>query len=162
MQQTHHPGTTAAIPTSTLATGTPTALHVRSGKPSWVLDSGANEHMTGELSLFSSPVIPVSQSVRIADGSTVHIQSKGDVCLSSHITLSSVLHVPNFTYNLMSISRLVKDLNCVVIFSPSGCLLQDSISKKILGRGYERDGTTLVILRECFIFRSSCICFAIF
>ena len=60
--------------------------------------------------------------------------------LSLDILLSSVLHVPNFTFNLLSVSRLAKSLNCTIIFLPYHCLLQDLNSKKIFGRGYERDG----------------------
>jgi hypothetical protein len=52
--------------------------------------------MTGESSIFSLPLIPVTQSVSLVDGSTSHISHKGDVCLSSDIMLSSVLYIPNF------------------------------------------------------------------
>jgi hypothetical protein len=131
---------TPTAPIATIATGTPTACHVRSEAPTWVLDSGANDHMTGEPSLFSSPLIPITQSVCLADSSTSHISHKGDVFLSSDILLSSVLHVPNFAFNLLSVSRLAKSLNCAVIFLPYHCLLQDLNSKKIFGRGYERNG----------------------
>ena len=136
-----HITTTTAPLTAILATGTPTTLHVQIGNPVWILDSGANDHMIGELSLFSSSLSPIAQTVRIADGSTiVYIRNKGDVSLSPHITLTSVLHVLNFAYNLLSVSRLTRDLDCVVLFSPHSCLLQDRISRKIFGRGYERDG----------------------
>uniref|UniRef100_A0A2N9IGT2 Integrase catalytic domain-containing protein n=1 Tax=Fagus sylvatica TaxID=28930 RepID=A0A2N9IGT2_FAGSY len=131
---------TSIAPTTTIATGTPTAFHVRSGEPIWVLDSGANDHMTGESSIFSSPLIPVTQSVSLADGSTSHISHKGDVFLSSDIMLSSILHIPNFAFNLLSVSRLAKSLNCAIIFLPFHCLLQDLSSKKIFGRGYECNG----------------------
>ena len=47
---------TPTAPTATIATGTSTA----SEAPTWVLDSGANDHMTGEPSLFSSPLIPIT------------------------------------------------------------------------------------------------------
>uniref|UniRef100_A0A2N9IL56 Integrase catalytic domain-containing protein n=1 Tax=Fagus sylvatica TaxID=28930 RepID=A0A2N9IL56_FAGSY len=103
---------TPIAPTATIATVTPTACHVTSEAPTWVLDSGANDHMTGESSLFSSPLIPITQSVCLADNSTSHISHKGDVFLSSDILLSSVLHVPNFAFNLLSVSRLAKSLNC--------------------------------------------------
>jgi hypothetical protein len=114
---------TPTAATATIATGTPTACHVRSKAPTWVLDSGANNHMTGEPSLFSSPLIPITQSVCLADSSTSHISHKGDVFLSSDILLSYVLHVPNFAFNLLSVSRLAKSLNCVVIFLSYHCLL---------------------------------------
>ena len=109
--------------TATLATGTPTAFHAKTGHPTWVLDSGANDHMTGKLSIFSSPVVPIHQTICLADGSTSTIQHKGDVCLSPNITLSSVLHVPNFAFNLLSVSRLAKSFNCAVIFLSDCCLL---------------------------------------
>lgn len=127
-------------PTAAIVAETPIALHGKSGHPTWILDSGANNHMTGELATFTSPVTSIHQSVCIADGSSIPNRSQGDARLSSDITLSSVYYVPNFAYNLLSVSRLTKDLNCAVVFLPSRCLLQDLTSKKIFGRGYERDG----------------------
>ncbi|GFY96881.1 dihydroxyacetone kinase [Actinidia rufa] len=70
----------------------PTALHGKSGHPTWILDSGANNHMTGELTTFTSPITSVNQSVCIANGSSIPIRSQGDARLSSDITLSSVYH----------------------------------------------------------------------
>ncbi|TXG53235.1 hypothetical protein EZV62_022404 [Acer yangbiense] len=69
--------TPASTPT-TLLSGTHTAFHVCSGSHKWVLDSGTNDHMTGELSLFTSPLTHVHASVRVADGSVTAISSKGD------------------------------------------------------------------------------------
>ena len=135
-----HTHDTPTAPTVTIATGTSTAFHVRTGEPTWVLDSGVNDHMTGESSLFSSPLIPITQSVSLTNGSTSHISHKGDVILLSDIMLSSVLHVPNFAFNLLSVSCLTKSLNCAVIFLPYHCLLQDLNLRKIFGKGYERDG----------------------
>ncbi|GFS43548.1 hypothetical protein Acr_00g0085710 [Actinidia rufa] len=66
------------------------------------LASGADDHMTGELSLFTSHLSSIDQFVRIADGSAVHVRSKGKIRLSSQLTLSSVLYVPDFAYNLLS------------------------------------------------------------
>ncbi|GFZ03339.1 hypothetical protein Acr_15g0019470 [Actinidia rufa] len=92
-------------PTTAIVAETPTALHGKSGHPTWILDSGANNHMTGELATFTSPITSVHQSICIADGSSIPIRSQGDARLSSDITLSS-----------------------------------DLTSKKIFGKGYERDG----------------------
>ncbi|GFZ03452.1 tetraticopeptide domain-containing thioredoxin [Actinidia rufa] len=46
----HHPSGSIA----TLATGTLTAFHAKTGHPTWVLDFGANDHMTGTPSLLGS------------------------------------------------------------------------------------------------------------
>ncbi|GFZ18617.1 hypothetical protein Acr_27g0003560 [Actinidia rufa] len=116
MQQSPRPNPSPS--TATIASSIPTALHVRSSNPSWVFDSGADDHMTGELSLFTSHLSSIDQFVRIADGSIVHVRSKGEICLSSQLTLSAVLYVPDFAYNLLS----------------------DQNSKKIFGRGYEWNG----------------------
>ncbi|GFY82722.1 hypothetical protein Acr_02g0009620 [Actinidia rufa] len=138
MQQSPRPNPSPS--TATLASCIPTALHVKSSNPSWVLDSRADNHMTGELSLFTSHLSSIDQFVRIADGSAVHVRSKGEICLFSQLKLSSVFYVSDFAYNLLSVSRLARDYNCDVIFSSHTCLLQDQNSKKIFGRGYEWNG----------------------
>ncbi|GFS29711.1 hypothetical protein Acr_00g0008010 [Actinidia rufa] len=43
--------TSSACHTATLAMSTPIAFHVRSGHSTWVMDFGANDHMTGTPSL---------------------------------------------------------------------------------------------------------------
>ena len=48
-----------------------------------------------------------------------------------------MLHLPNLSFNLISTSQLTHDLNCVVMFFSGYCLFQDSVMKKIIGRGYE-------------------------
>ncbi|GFZ05939.1 hypothetical protein Acr_18g0001090 [Actinidia rufa] len=78
-------------PTAAIVAETSIPLHGKSGHPTWILDSGANNHMTGELATFTSPVTSIHQSVCIADGSSIPIHSQGDARLSSDITLSSDL-----------------------------------------------------------------------
>ncbi|GFS38379.1 hypothetical protein Acr_00g0057130 [Actinidia rufa] len=77
--------------TATLATGIPTVFHAMTSHRTWVLASEANDHMTGKLSVCSSPVL-IHQTVYVADGSTSTIQHKDDVCLSPNITLLFVVH----------------------------------------------------------------------
>ena len=61
------------------------------------------------------------------------------VCLPN-MTLKSVLHVPKLTYNLLSVSKLTKDLNCVVTFFSSHCEFQDRSSGKMIGIAEKKDG----------------------
>ncbi|GFS41675.1 hypothetical protein Acr_00g0075720 [Actinidia rufa] len=60
---------------ATLATGTPTAFYAKTGHFTWVLNSGANNHMTDKLSI-SSHVVSIHQTICLADGSSSTIQHK--------------------------------------------------------------------------------------
>ncbi|GFS33956.1 hypothetical protein Acr_00g0031450 [Actinidia rufa] len=71
------PASPSSGPTATIVAKTPTALHGKSGYPTWILNSGANNHMTGELATFTSSVTSVNQSNCIADGSSIPIRSQG-------------------------------------------------------------------------------------
>lgn len=88
------------------------ALHAGLGtnKP-WVIDSGASDHMLGNSSVFIS-YSPCYGNLRVktVDGSIASVVGKGIVKLSRNLALDFVLHVPSLTCNLLSISKLTKDL----------------------------------------------------
>ena len=89
----------------------------------WVIDSGATNHMTGNPKTFSSFRSHLASSpVTIADGSTSNVVGSGTVKPTSSITLSSVLSLPKLAFNLISVSKLTKDLNCCISFFPDHCL----------------------------------------
>jgi hypothetical protein len=73
--------------------------------------------------------------VQTADGSLCPITGVGDITCTSELQLSSVLHVPNFTNNLLSVSQLVDDLNCVVSLSPTHVVLQELNTGRVIGVG---------------------------
>ena len=56
------------------------------------------------------------------------------------IFLSSVLYIRDFPFNLLSISKLTKILNCVAIFLSTHCNFQDLKTGKIIGEGHEASG----------------------
>jgi hypothetical protein len=91
----------------------------------WVIDSGASDHMTGMSSLFSS-YNPCSskEKVRIADGSLSPVSGKGSISVTPYMSLSFVLHVPDFATNLLSIARITCELNCRVIFYSHYCFFR--------------------------------------
>ena len=104
--------------------------------------------MTGNYKTFSTfrthfapPV-----TVAIADGSTYEIKGSGTVKPTSFITLSSVLNLPNLAFNLISVSKLTKNLNCSVSFFPDYCVFQDLRTKPTFGKGHASNG--LYILDE--------------
>ena len=97
----------------------------------WIIDSGALDHMTGYAGSFSAHN-PDSRhiKVKIVDGSLATHARTGTIVLNPHITLYHVLHVPKLACNLLSISKLTKDLDCSVQFLPSHCEFQEVTSGK--------------------------------
>ena len=73
--------------------------------------------MTGTSSLLSdleqSSILP---NVTLADGSAITVSGLGTANLSPNLSLSSILYIPDFPFNLLLISKLTNILNCAVIF----------------------------------------------
>ena len=62
------------------------------------------------------------------------------VCPLPSLLLTFVLYVTNFPFNLISISKLTRDLHCVLTFSHNSVTLQDRSTGKTIGVGYESQG----------------------
>jgi hypothetical protein len=108
---------------------------------SWIIDSGASNHICTSLSYFSS-YSPVHKNifVQLPDGSHASVKHIGNIHCSPSLTLTNVYHIPSFKYNLLSLSQLTKSIHCDIIFSSSGCIFQDRATKKTIGRGSVRNG----------------------
>ena len=112
---------------------------------SWIMDSGATDHMTSCSSLFLSyNPCAGNKKIRIADGSFSAIAGTGTIRLSPTLVLYNVLHVPKLSCNLISISKLSQDLNCCVKFSPSHCVFQELDSRRTIGNARECGGLYLL------------------
>ena len=100
----------------------------------WIVDTGASDHMTGDAAILQN-YKPSNghSSVHIADGSKSKIAGTGSIKLTKDLYLDSVLHVPNLDCNLLSISKLAHDLQCVTKFYPNSCVFQDLKSGKMIG-----------------------------
>lgn len=71
--------------------------------------------------------------MRIVDGSCSKVAAIGTVVLSRDLVLQSVLFVPSLYNNLLYMSKLPKDLDCVTKFSTKNYVFQDSGSGKTIG-----------------------------
>lgn len=105
----------------------------------WIVDTGANHHVTGDVtSLFDMQDIS-DCPVGLPNGATVVATKEGSVRLSNKITLKNVLYVPKFSCNLLSVSQLNDDMHCIVEFNSYMCAIQDQ-SRELIGMGVRRDG----------------------
>jgi transposase InsO family protein len=108
---------------------------------SWILDSGATDHMTNSSHQFTSYTpCPSNRKITTADGSVTTVAGRGDVRLSESLFLKNVLHVPKLCTNLISIHKLTNDSNCYVSFYPSYCVFQERSTKRMIGRAEARGG----------------------
>ncbi|KAK0588592.1 hypothetical protein LWI29_002973 [Acer saccharum] len=108
---------------------------------SWIIDSGATDHISSSSKLFfrkddNCSLPPVS----LPSGEKANIVAKGSLPLNSVYYLHDVLCVPTFKVDLMSVSRLTRGLNCSITFFPYCCILQDLATRRMIGLGKQRDG----------------------
>ncbi|KAK4390206.1 Retrovirus-related Pol polyprotein from transposon RE1 [Sesamum angolense] len=97
---------------------------------------GATSHMCARLNVLSNPRSPSHKTmVHLPDGSSQPVESLGDVTLHDHLTITNVLYVPRFAYNLLSVQKLCQDSHVSFIFLSSHCLIQDLKISKIIGVG---------------------------
>ena len=112
-----------------------------SSSSTWVIDSVAIDHMTGTSSLFTMFQSPPSTStITLADGPTSCVLGLETIHLMTLITLTSVLGLPQFSFNLIFASKLTRTINCSISFFTNYCLMQDLSTKRIIGRGSESAG----------------------
>ena len=109
--------------------------------PHWIIDSGATDHISSSPKLFLHEDKNISlPPVLLPSGEKANIVAKGSLPLNSVYYLRDVLCVPTFKVNLMSVSRLTRDLNCSMTFFPHWCVLQDLATRRMIGLGKQRDG----------------------
>ena len=107
----------------------------------WILNTGASDHFSGNKDLFSSLTFPsLLPTINLANGSQTIAKGIGLVCPLPSLPLTSVLYVPNFPFNFISISKLTRDLHCVLTFSHNSVTLQDRRTGKTISIGHESQG----------------------
>ena len=102
--------------------------------PPWIVDYGTSDYMTRDASISQHYKLNHGVSIiRIADGSLSKVVGIGTIQLTKDLIPSHVLHVPNLDCNLISISKLTCDLNCVTKFYPNLCEFQAMDLGKVIG-----------------------------
>lgn len=97
--------------------------------------------MTDSSKIFSSyKPCAGNKKIKIADGSLSAIAGKGSVFISPSLTLHNVLHVPNLSCNLLSISKITHDYQCQANFYPSYCEFQELTLGRMINNAREIGG----------------------
>ena len=115
--------------TSTIPRGTELSLS------DWITDSGASHHVTHNRSLYRDYQPLENTFVTLPKGYTVRISGTGYIQLTNAISLYSVLHIPEFKFNLLSVSVITKSLNTQVSFTSDSCFIQALTQELMIGQG---------------------------
>jgi hypothetical protein len=107
----------------------------------WVIDSGASKHVIGESHSFTT-YTPYAhpETIQIVDGTSQPIHGVGSVECTSSINLSSVLHVPSFSVNLLSMSLIIDQFKCIVIFDEHFCVFLEKQTRRRIGTRVRHNG----------------------
>jgi hypothetical protein len=105
----------------------------------FIVDSGASVHATGDLTLFSYLEETTSnKKLCMANGSIVDVTGRGTV-RHQNITLHDVLLAPGLAVNIVSVSKL-GELDYTVEFRRTGCFIWDAGTGDLVGEGHLVNG----------------------
>ncbi|XP_055835272.1 uncharacterized protein LOC129903760 [Solanum dulcamara] len=125
--------------------GNVSASCVEGKREEWIIDSGATNHMTSNKQMLQEEhAIVTDKQVYLPNGEVVSVTHTGDCEIIDGHTISNVLYIPDFRYNLLSVSKITKELSCSVNFFPEFCIFQDLSSGKVLEIGREKEGLYLL------------------
>ncbi|KAI4371715.1 hypothetical protein MLD38_010035 [Melastoma candidum] len=122
----------------------PLQSHDLSQSSEWLLDTGATHHVTPDLNdLTISSAYTGKSSVLVGNGHRLQIAHVGQTVLGSQtkpIILNQVLHTPNLSQHLVSVSKLCVDNNVVIEFNSDCFCVKDKETNQIILQGPASQG----------------------
>lgn len=98
----------------------------------WFIDSGASCHMTHDRNLLNDFEASFGNGdITVANNEKLKVLGSGTASIimnNETIAVKDVLHVPQLSANLLSVSRMVKSGNSVT-FDRNGCSVKNSVDK---------------------------------
>ncbi|KAA8545399.1 hypothetical protein F0562_020183 [Nyssa sinensis] len=114
----------------------------------WLIDTGASHHVTGYMKLLIDIHEKSSVTIGLPNGAQIIATKHRKARVGENIILQNVLFVPSLRCNLISVGQLMRELNCVVTFSPNLCVIQDRSTKNLIGVGELEDGVYYLRTRK--------------
>ncbi|XP_070002940.1 uncharacterized protein [Nicotiana sylvestris] len=117
----------------------------------WILDSGTTNHITPHKDLLHN-IQPLTFPflATLPNGYKVKVKCTGSLHLCADFTLSNVLLVPSFQFNLIYVPQLVSQFNFTIIFTKFSCLIHGLSLKRPLEIGRALNG--LYVIQSSFEF----------
>jgi hypothetical protein len=107
----------------------------------WYADSGATDHVTGNLEkLTVRDTYNGHDQIYAANGTGMHIKNIGHSIIHTPYQDLSLSHVPQATKNITSIHRIAYDNNVFFELHPNFLFIKDRESRKILLQGRTKGG----------------------
>ncbi|CAJ2678503.1 unnamed protein product [Trifolium pratense] len=126
--------------TSMIHKGISHSLHNACVLGTWIIDSGASHHICSSLSWFQSYIEINPINITLPNGNFAIAKLSGTVQFSPQFVITNVLFVPNFSINLIAVSKLCQSPHYIVNFTNSHCIIQDKKNLKMIGSADEHDG----------------------
>ncbi|XP_050211525.1 uncharacterized protein LOC126661707 [Mercurialis annua] len=142
--QSHHLNTISTsfkpIPDETGKLRLICSVYTHLHKNTWIVDSGATDNIICSLSSFHTYKKVSNVFVHLPNGQKIQVEHIGTIYLSKTFVLSNALHIPNFSFNLISTSQLTNTKRHYVLLYYNHCFIQDLQTSKIIGLAKKVDG----------------------
>lgn len=109
----------------------------------FIIDTGASHHMTWNLDMLCNVTSMNPCTIGLPDGDRLMATKQGDFCLGGDLWLRGVLYSKDLTCSLISVSKLLKICKGLVTFTDELCVIQDRVSKMLIGASEECGGVYL-------------------
>jgi len=109
----------ANIATTDDADLAPITLSCNYANKQWIIDTGASHHITSDLGLLDRVREVHAQGdskVHLPNGKVAAVTHIGSTCVLANQSISNVLFLADFKFNLLSVSRITRKLQCMVCF----------------------------------------------
>lgn len=92
----------------------------------WIINSGSTDHICPNIDVFDhyESMSDHNNFITIPNGTRIKVLHKCSVRLNKDIILNDVLHVPDFCFRLIPVTKLCQDLSCHIMFIDKDCFIQ--------------------------------------